>query len=164
MCVCARQCVCFDAPPLPLPLLWSRVFPRALLTHPPQHQTATCRPRSCCCTKTPRRRPREFLPLGAPAPCRMRLAFAHAHPARATLQQLSLSIVTQPQPSRSGKFIVSVLDDTHLFIKADKVEWVQEKVSGGAAGGGGRVVSLSRWWVVASLPPLTIQSLIQSNS
>jgi hypothetical protein len=99
----------------------------------------------------------------------MRL-FAHA-PARTLDARNGFNNNSFPHPlirhstcQRSGKFIVSVLDDTHLFIKADKVEWVQEKVSGGAAGGGGRVVSLSRWWVVASLPPLTIQSLIQSNS
>ncbi|KIY99814.1 hypothetical protein MNEG_8149 [Monoraphidium neglectum] len=28
----------------------------------------------------------------------------------------------------TGKFIIAVLDDTHLFVKADKVDFVREKV------------------------------------
>ncbi|KAI8468041.1 MAG: TFIIH subunit TTDA/Tfb5 [Monoraphidium minutum] len=28
----------------------------------------------------------------------------------------------------NNKFLISVLDDTHLFVKPDKVEFVQEKV------------------------------------
>lgn len=29
----------------------------------------------------------------------------------------------------SSKFIISVLDDTHIFIKADKIDLVREKVT-----------------------------------
>lgn len=30
--------------------------------------------------------------------------------------------------THSGKFIIQVLDDTHLFVKADKVDFVRERV------------------------------------
>jgi len=35
---------------------------------------------------------------------------------------------TQTTHHHRGKFIISVLDETHLFVKADKVDFVKEKV------------------------------------
>jgi hypothetical protein len=34
-----------------------------------------------------------------------------------------------PPQTRSGKFIIHILDETHLFVKADKVDFVRDKVS-----------------------------------
>ena len=49
-----------------------------------------------------------------------------AQPRRATLTSNTEN--ENPQRNNSNRFIIRILDDTHVWIKSDRLEWVQHEV------------------------------------